>query len=300
MRALALGSIASGTGKSFIAAHLAQALARHGARTCLIDLNLVAGDLHLAFGLTGKRCGVLDVLQGRCSSLAQAMVPVSGSERLWLIGGAQETLRPSSLATQEVERLTSGLRALPVEVAVLDLGAGSSQPLLDLFLAADLPLVIATPTPDSLRDAARYVRLARLRRGARGNSSSRSQGRPKVYTSLDDLVRDMNAIREEQLGGGSRFRPALVLNRGEEPNDDLARRWRRDYELDMPVIAAIPELRGDQHVASAPEPLGIDAGEEVAAAIDLLAATVWAELGSSPDPGASEPVEVGPLEPALR
>ncbi len=300
MRTIAFGSGSSGTGKTFIATHLAASMARQGVRTCVVDLNLDSSDLHLAFGVLRPQYRLLDFLDGRCQSLQAAMTQVPGRDRLWLIPGSDETVRANALHSEEIDRLMTALRELPVDVALLDLAPGIGQTLLDLFLAADLPLVVCNPDQASLKDAARFVRLARLRSGARGSSTSRGKQRLKVYTNLDDLVRDMNAIREEQKGGGGRFRPSLVLNRGEEPSDEQRRRWSRDLELDVPLLAAVPSST-TQAVVAVPGQTVIDlqANDQAGEAIDVLAATLWAELDTAIDPGAEEEIVLEPLGPSL-
>ncbi|MFN7966584.1 MAG: AAA family ATPase [Acidobacteriota bacterium] len=301
MRTIAFGSGSSGTGKTFIATHLAACLARQGVRTCVVDLNLDASDLHLAFGLLDPKFRLLDFFDHRCESLESAMIPVPNRPRLWLIPGSDETVRANALRSEEIERLMTALRDLPVDLALLDLAPGIGQTLLDLFLAADLPLVVCNSEQDSLKDAARFVRLARLRSGAHGPAGTRGKQRLKVYTNLDDLVRDMNAIREEQKGGSGRFRPSLVLNRGAEPTDQQRRHWRRELDLDIPFLAAVPNA-ATRNPGSATDqpPIDLDANDQAAEALEVLAATLWAELATAAQAGAEEEVALASVEPLLR
>lgn len=281
MRTITLGSGASGTGKSFLAAHLGVALSRRGMRVALVDLNLGTGDLHLTLGIIHPRFDLLDLLRGGVPSLSSTMTPAPGHERLWLVPGAEETIRPSALTPDELDRLTREIAALPVEVAIVDLAAGMSQPLLDLFLGGDLPLVVATSDASSLHEAGRFLKLARLRQGTRGGSLARARrDQPKVYTNLDDLVRDMNLL-QASAGASPRaagFRPSLVLNRSAAPEGDQSKRWKLDHGLDLPLIAAIPDYGDPADITGFVDPTMEALDAAAAAAIDLLAETLCADL----------------------
>lgn len=246
MRVIAVGSGKGGTGKSVIAANLGLGLARRGVRTCLVDLDLGAADLHLVLGQFEVRRGLLEALGGCGLSLTDVMAPVTHQRDLHLVSGVGETLRPTALAPHEVERLAADVRRLPVDIVVLDLAAGVAQPVLDLFLAADVQLVVTTLDPVAIADAGRFLRLARLRRTA--HAGGEGVPRPRVYSSLDDLVRDMNAIRA---GGTAKdadgFAPQLILNRCrggfDEARIELLETLRRtvgDTAL-LPLVAEIPE-----------------------------------------------------------
>jgi MinD-like ATPase involved in chromosome partitioning or flagellar assembly len=101
----------------------------------------------------------------------------------------------------------------------------------------------------AVNGAARFLRLARVRCAAHGRGPANSSRAPRVYTSLDDLVRDMNAIRAAEeagvdLGG---FHPGLVLNRCraaiDQSRDDLLNRLQQEVGegVDLAIHAEIPE-----------------------------------------------------------
>lgn len=211
MRVITLGSGKGGTGKSFVAANLGIALARRGIRTCLVDLDLGSADLHLMLGQLRPRHGVHEVLRGEAATLSDVVQPIGDDGRLSLVAGAGETVRAAGLSAREIDALVRDVRDLPADVVVVDLPGGVAHQVLDLFLAGDTQLLVTTPDPVAVNDAARFLRLCRMRRAARDAGTCGADRRPRVYTSLDELVRDMNAIREAELTGG--FRPGLLLNR---------------------------------------------------------------------------------------
>ncbi|UCF66690.1 MAG: MinD/ParA family protein [Acidobacteriota bacterium] len=275
MRVVTLGSGRSGTGKTFVAANLGVALARRGLRTCLVDLDLSSADLHLLVGVFRPVRGLLDLLRGGAATLEEVMLPVGNSGLLHLIPGAGETVR--GLDSEEVNGLIEDIAALPVDIAIVDLTSGVAQHTLDLFATGNPAWVVASADPASVRDALRYLRLSRLRRTARG-SVSLAPRQPKVYTSLDDLVHDMNAIRLADGGSARSFQPAVVLNRcgaDLEPSaDELMKLLEEEAGAaeQVPLVAQVPEDPSvERALASLIPVLEYSPGCAAARAIDELA-----------------------------
>ncbi|RMG48477.1 MAG: hypothetical protein D6718_01710 [Acidobacteria bacterium] len=286
MRVLALGSGRPGTGKSFLAANLGTALARRGVRVCLVDLDLAASDLHLLLGLFRPPHGLLDLLRGGARSLEEIMHPVGDTGRLFLVPGAGETVR--GLQAEEVEGLAEDIAALPVDIAIVDLAAGTSQAMLDLFCAGDEGWVVAAEDAGPIDDVVRYLRLSRLRRVARRPAAAAPR-RPRVYTSLDDLVRDMSALRSAEERGGGPFRQGVLLNRcgpnSERFAEELAERIESELPggCHLPLIAKIPEDPAAAEAFAALTPLLAHAPHSPAArVIDDLAAQIAGSAASEP------------------
>lgn len=283
-RVITFGSGKGGTGKSFLAANLGLALARSGVRTTLVDLDLGCADLHLMLGVLAPQRGLLELLRGEVAAMPEAAMPVSGQPLLSLVPGTGETLRMSGLTAAELVQLAHGLRQLEADVVVVDLPGGVAPQVLDLFLAGDQQVVVATPDPVSLADARRLLSLARVRRSTRGQRS-RTPRRPRVYTSLDDLVRDMNALREETAVERVTLRPALVLNRcrsgaGVSSEQHLRSLAQQLGGMELPLLAEIPD---DPQVESSMrmlQPLiALAPGAPAAEALVRLAQRIAAELG---------------------
>lgn len=249
MRVITLGSGKGGTGKSFLAVNLGLVLARGGVRTCLVDLDFGSADLHLLLGRLQPRRGILEFLRGEVSSLTDVMHAMDATRALFLVPGAGETVRAAGLSTREIENLIRGLNQLPVEAVIVDLPGGVAHQVLDLFLAGDVQFVVTTPDAVAVNNAARFLRLSRMRHAAHGSSPASAPRCPRVYTSLDDLVRDMNAIRsaEENETGPVGFNPGLVLNRCrssvDHARDELVARLQQEVgeDVELTVEAEIPE-----------------------------------------------------------
>lgn len=297
MRVLTLGSARSGTGKSFVAANLGVALARRGVRVCLVDLDLTASDLHLLLGLFRPERGLLELLRGEARSLEEIMHPVGDGGRLWLVPGAGETVR--ALQPEEIEGLCEDIRELPVDVAIVDLAAGTGQLPLDFFTAADEAWVVAAADVCSVPEVVRFLRLARLRHVARRPAGA-SPRRPRVYTSLDDLVRDMSALRSEQERSPA-FRPGVLLNRCDAGAEAYARRLMDELEEEfpsgshLPLVAKIPEDPAVANAFAALTPLLAHAplapaARAIEALADEFAGTAVADAGVESAETALEPI----------
>jgi MinD-like ATPase involved in chromosome partitioning or flagellar assembly len=261
MRILTFGSGEAGAGTSMIAANLGLALSRSGVDTCLVDLDLASGDLHLLIGTDRSRPCMNDVLRAGGPSLSEAARPVPGAPHLSLVAGVEESARPSSLTERDVDRLVQGLRGIRADLVLVDLPGGFAAPVLDLFLAGDRQILVAEPGHRGARQAARLLHLSRLRRSSRAQQRPSEQQAPRVYTSLEDLVEDMNALRDaERHDEEARdYQPHIVLNRCRtEPN--VAR------ERFLPVIAGeLGEDLGIEVIAEIPEDPWVERSVEMAA-----------------------------------
>jgi len=101
--------------------------------------------------------------------------------RLSLVSGARNSLDIESLKHFQKTRLMRVLMSLPADVVILDLGAGTSLNVLDLFSLADRGLLVILPEPTSVENCYRFLKAAFLRR-------LHHLGRALGYQSIIDLV----------------------------------------------------------------------------------------------------------------
>lgn len=278
MRVVTVGSGEGGAGRSSVAAHLGVALARRDLRVVLVDLDLRSGDLHLRLGVPREGSGVSSILRHGPKAAASAARPLGEVRGLSLVAGVEETVRAASLTEAEVGRLARGMRGFDADIAVVDLPSGIAPAVLDLFLAGDEQLVVADPSHRSARHVARFLHLARLRHASRGGARDGAQNRaPRVYTSLDDLVRDMNEMHD---GGGraeTHYAPSLVLNRFTASPAVARERFlaalcaETGLAGDVRIVAEIPEDPAFGRPILAEDAPAHDLPKRVAQAVDDLA-----------------------------
>ena len=152
VRIISVGGGKGGVGKSVVSANLAVAMAQAGARVVLVDGDLGAPNQHTLFGLTRPGPGLEAFLSGATETLAAVALPtlVPG---LSLVPGAGGEVGTANLPTARKLKLIRHLRSLDADVVMVDVGAGVSFNVLDLFDAADLKVVVTTPQLTSAQNA---------------------------------------------------------------------------------------------------------------------------------------------------
>jgi flagellar biosynthesis protein FlhG len=159
----AIGGGKGGIGKSLLAASLGWQLARMGEQVVLVDADVGGANLHNYLGLPASTRTLGDVLLRRASSIEDALCSTA-VPGLRLVSGTAELLSTASLGHLQKLRLVGQLRTLEADVVLVDLGAGTSESILDLFLLSDVSIVVVVPEPASVEVAYRFVKSALYRR----------------------------------------------------------------------------------------------------------------------------------------
>ncbi len=147
-----------GTGKTWFAASLAQALAlRPGRRVLLVDgdWGLANADVQL-----GVMAPAVVPLQGAVEDLAAAVQPVPGAG-IDLLAGASGSGRladlPAAVHGDVREKVRTIARAY--HWTVIDLAAGAERSLRDWWRLGRRRLLVVTPDPASMTDAYAFLKL---------------------------------------------------------------------------------------------------------------------------------------------
>ncbi|MFQ5514170.1 MAG: P-loop NTPase [Myxococcota bacterium] len=253
----AIGGGKGGIGKSFLAVNFATVAARTGRRVVLIDADLGGANLHTCLGLRGgERINLSDYLHDRIVDLEKAAIdtPVPGMR---LILGTLGHTGAAETSAEQRERLVEAVRALPVDLVILDLAAGSERSTIDFFLQTDEGLLVTTPEPTAIENAYGFLKAAFYRR--LGHAMSASPIRELIRAAMDQ--RNERGIRTpghllheiEQLDAseGARFRkviaefrPRLVLNQvrnGEEVRIGFSIRsvCRKFFGIDLEYVGYV-------------------------------------------------------------
>ncbi len=247
-RVVAIGGGKGGVGKSLVAANVGIFLATLGKRVILVDGALGAANLHIFAGVPRPGRSIAEMFAPNGPPLAELAVPTY-VPNVKLIGGVYDPPGTAQPSSDELRAFCTQLHALPADWVVLDLGPGLGTTTLELFLEADIQLLVAVPDPTSIELMHRFVkaaflaRLARLGLGhlvqavsmmpidhsappsggaaARGHAPSveHEGGVPsplEIYLSaVKDRATDLDQLREAILG----FAPHLVINSARSKSD---------------------------------------------------------------------------------
>ena len=228
-RVVAIGGGKGGAGKSLVAANVGIFLATLGKRVILVDAAFGAANLHIFAGVPRPSRSLGEALVDGGPRLAELAVPthVPGVR---LIGGVYDPPWVAEPSPAQVQAIAGQLHELPADWVVVDLGPGTATPALDLFLAADIQVLIAVPDPTSIELMHRFAKAAFLRGlerrglGRLVKASARDPrylegGAPSAldvyFAVVQDLPADVDALRDAILG----FSPHLVINSARSKSD---------------------------------------------------------------------------------
>lgn len=250
---IAVGGGKGGVGKSVVSANLACAMARLGMRTVAVDVDLGAANLHTLFGIDRPGATLQALVDGEISSLEEAVMPTA-VPRLALVPGSSATVGAANIAFQQKGKLARHIRKLDAEVVVLDVGAGVSFNMVDLWNVADLRLIVASPQLTSLQNSYSFAKIAvhRMLRELCAHEHARalleSSSDRAVTERMGELIARLGsqrsdlalACRHALRGFGAR----IVGNQIEQPEQRevlqaLSRMLRDFLELEVEVLCGI-------------------------------------------------------------
>ncbi len=242
-RVVAIGGGKGGVGKSLVAANVGIFLATLGKRVILVDAAFGAANLHIFAGVPRPSRTLSEAFVADGPRLADLAVPthVPGVK---VIAGVADPPWVAEPPAAMVKIVVDQLHTLPADWVVVDLGPGVASATLELFLAADVQLIVAVPDPTSIELMHRFAKAAFLRSLERRGLGHLAQavlraprqlegGAPsalEVYLGTagehtGEGAGELEALREAILG----FSPHLVIN---------SARSKSDMELGRAVASA--------------------------------------------------------------
>ncbi|MGP1459447.1 MAG: nucleotide-binding protein [Treponema sp.] len=243
MQIIPIASGKGGVGKSLLSANLAVALGQLGKKVVLADLDLGASNLHLAIGQNIKNNSIGTYLTDKTPF--KDIIEPTEYENVSFIAGDSQIPGLTSLKAVQKEKLVRNFRRIDADFVILDLGAGTHQIILDMFLQSPQGILVTSPTVTATLDGYLFLKNSVFRlmyttfkRGSPGyefleklKTSSESMKNlyiPKITAALekaDPKNAELFKTRVRQ------FRPRLVLNMIDDPKDaDRAERIRKSCE----------------------------------------------------------------------
>ena len=156
VRVISIASGKGGVGKSIISVNLAIALSRHGVRVLVVDADFGLANVDIMLGVTSKY-DVSYVLRGEktLSEIVQL-----GHESIRFISGGSGVNTLINMGEAELTKLASGIMKLdtPIDMIILDTGAGIGENVMQMILASSETIVVTTTEPTAILDAYALVK----------------------------------------------------------------------------------------------------------------------------------------------
>lgn len=239
MQIIPVASGKGGVGKSLLSANLAIALGKSGKKVVLADLDLGASNLHLVLGQQAPKSGLGTWLTGNGNF--EDIIIQSDYENVSFIAGDSEIPGLSNLKAVQKNKLIKAFKKIDADFLVIDLGAGTHQIILDLFLLSPQGIVVTAPAVTATLNGYLFLKNAVFRLLNSTFRPSTPGGKllakfkedptllQRLYVPrLVDELRKVDAPRAEKFENLLHtFRPRLIMNMIDDPKDaDRALRIR--------------------------------------------------------------------------
>ena len=226
-----------GVGKSLLSANLAIALGQQGKKVVLVDLDLGASNLHLVIGQKPGAASLGSWFTEK--SDFKDIIQQTDYQNLSFIAGDSQIPDLTSLKHVQKVRLIRNLKNIDTDYIILDLGAGTHQFILDMFLLSPQGIVVSAPAVTATLNGYLFLKNATFRllyttfkRGTPGrayldNLKKDSATMQKLYIpNLIQFLANCDPTNTQIfISRMQQFRPRLVMNMIEDPKDaDRAQR----------------------------------------------------------------------------
>jgi flagellar biosynthesis protein FlhG len=220
-----------GVGKSLLSANLAIALGQQGKRVVLADLDLGASNLHLVIGQRPGKASLGSWFTEK-NDFREIIQPTDYQNVSFIAGDSQIPDLTSLKHLQKV-KLIKNLKNIDTDYVILDLGAGTHQFILDMFLLSPQGIVVSAPAVTATLNGYLFLKNAVFRllyttfkkntpgRELLDNLKKDSASMQKLY--IPQLVQALAKADPDTtqlfINRMQQFRPRLVMNMIEDPKD---------------------------------------------------------------------------------
>ena len=156
MQILPIASGKGGVGKSLLSANLAIALGQAGKKVVLADLDLGASNLHLALGHNVKNNSIGTYLTDKSSF--QSIIEPTEYDNVSFIAGDSQIPGLTTLKAAQKTKLLRNFHSIDADFLILDLGAGTHQIILDMFLQSPQGILVTAPTVTATLDGYLFLK----------------------------------------------------------------------------------------------------------------------------------------------
>ncbi len=275
---VAIASGKGGVGKTMSCLGMAWYLAKIGYRVAAVDMDFGVGNLHLSAGLGRVHNSLDDFMRGNRHDLNDLLIPLEDNTRLSILPAGGRSSSATRLDEHKKSALLTALRNLDADVVFLDIGAGSSQSNIDLFLSANHRIAVATADLSAMTALISFLKKTQIHHIIKYACAVHPELQKLAIHEFTRVSELFMAISNYIDDSGTRdiiqdalkdFQPAIILNRVEE--NDLAQVHRINKNLERQfggsakTLGTIPEdnmvtqcrRRGQNFILRAPESLAV-------------------------------------------
>ena len=220
-----------GVGKSLLSANLAITLGQQGKRVVLTDLDLGASNLHLVIGQHPGTASLGSWFTEKTQF--KDIIQPTDYQNVSFIAGDSQIPDLTQLKYAQKIKLIRNLKNIDCDYLILDLGAGTHQFILDMFLLSPQGIVVSAPAVTAtlngylfLKNAVFRLLYTTFKRNTPGrtlldNLKKNSASMQKLY--IPQLVQALEQVDAETTdlfkSRMQQFRPRLVMNMIDSPSD---------------------------------------------------------------------------------
>jgi flagellar biosynthesis protein FlhG len=154
---ISVGGGKGGVGKSMVCSNMGVQYAQAGFRVIIIDLDIGAANTHTIFGIRQVPHGLGDFISAPRSRLKDYLLNTD-VENLRIVPGSGFVAELASLKHVQKVKLLNQIKTLPADIILLDLGAGSSNHVVDFFSMSNASIVVTTPEPTAIVNAYEFLK----------------------------------------------------------------------------------------------------------------------------------------------
>lgn len=231
MQILPIASGKGGVGKSLLSANLAIALGQAGKKVVLADLDLGASNLHLALGHNVRKNSIGTYLTDKTPF--KDIIEPTEYDNVSFIAGDSQIPGLTTLKSVQKMKLIRNFHSIDADYLILDLGAGTHQIILDMFLQSPQGILVTSPAVTATLDGYLFLKNSVFRllymtfkRGTVGHQFLESLKKdvetmkslyiPKLVEQLEKIDPENTRLFVSRM---NQFRPRLVMNMIDDPKD---------------------------------------------------------------------------------
>lgn len=278
-RIISVGGGKGGVGKSIIATNLAVAFAQLGRSVIVVDADLGSPNQHTLFAVDHPTKTLNGLFDHTLDKLVEAVVPTN-VEGVSLVPGSAAQPGAANIAFQQKQKLLRHISALPADVVLVDVGAGTHFNSLDLFNVADLRVVVMTPQLTAVQNAYAFLKgavhraMRQLAQGEEQLGLIESDGQARDTARLRGLLTQVRAkdpgferaLQTLLASLGVSLLGNQMLDASDANVPHALSRMVADFlSIDAPVLGCLGASRKLHDSVNRRRPYLLDAGQEPAA-----------------------------------